>query len=205
MGNTAQISNSRIEEISLISFKRRSKFSIIIKANGHSRRKRRENEIKQIIDEAIEKQKFIEIDYQDFFNKITKKRRVFPLRIENQSGQIYLESIDLELNESRSFRFDRIIAVKTKDRIDVKASIEHLPKQGKVTLTFANWQLKIPPKIEWKILTQNQDKVTVEIDYYDLDYVVEILLKLSSDFRIDCLEVEKKYIKKQTNKDILIS
>ena len=155
------------------------------------------NEIKQIIDEAIEKQKFIEIEYQDFFNKITKERRVFPLRIENQSGQIYLESIDLELNESRSFRFDRIIAVKTKDRIDVKASIEHLPKQGKVTLTFANWQLKILPKIEWKILTQNRDNVTVEIDYYDLDYVVEILLKLSSDFRIDCLEVEKEYIKKQ--------
>jgi predicted DNA-binding transcriptional regulator YafY len=141
---------------------------------------------KRIIGSSIEKQKQILIHYVDSNLRLTSERSVSPIEISSIDSKEYLYAMDNQNKKGRSFRLDRIVKV---EATEVDSFILNIAEEDsvseKIVVKSKSWNasnivdLNIPYSL-------SGEEMSIELDLYDADYLLEILLRLDAYAKVEC-------------------
>ena len=154
---------------------------------------------KNRINEAITNRKQLIIHYVDSNLKLTSERSITPIEIKALDSKEYLTALDKNSSQKRSFRLDRIIEV-------ALVPLDGLPQdiaqndiyREKISLRTKSWNasnfldLNIP-------YTISGDKLQIEMDLIDPEFLLEIILRLDIKAEIVCSKKMKSNLQKMLN------
>lgn len=143
---------------------------------------------KNIIKEAIVKGKQIVIHYVDSNLNLTSERSITPIEITQINSKEYLTAIDNNSRKRRTFRLDRIIkvAIIPINALQLETSQSETNSE-KITINAGSWNasnimdLNIP-------YTVSGDKLKIEMEIIEPQFLLDIILRLDTDIEIDCSE-----------------
>ena len=160
---------------------------------------------RDLVKEAIMKGHQLLIHYVDSSLRLSSERLITPLEITGLDAKEYLTAIDANNNLRKSFRLDRIVSI---DVIQVKGSqvefTQNVAYVDKVILRTKSWNVSniLDMNIPYSI---SGDELIVEMNLIDSEYLLEIILRLDKNVKIDCSKDTKdKLIKLLTNRLELI-
>ena len=160
---------------------------------------------RDLVKEAIMKGHQLLIHYVDSSLRLSSERLITPLEITGLDAKEYLTAIDTNNNLRKSFRLDRIVSI---DVIQVKGSqvefTQNVAYVDKVILRTKSWNVSniLDMNIPYSI---SGDELIIEMNLIDTEYLLEIILRLDKNVKIDCSKDTKdKLIKLLTNRLELI-
>ena len=151
---------------------------------------------RDLVKEAISKGNQLRIHYVDSSLKLTTERLITPVEITGLDAKEYLTAIDINSNQRKSFRIDRIVKVV---EIPMKSSQTEQPRieavVEKIILRTKSWNASniLDMNIPFSI---SGDEMIIEMNLLDSDYLLEIILRLDRNIQITCSNETKDRLSK---------
>ena len=150
---------------------------------------------KNRINDSIARGKQILIHYVDSNLNLTSERSITPIEITALNSKEYLTAIDNNSKQKRTFRLDRIIEVDLIPINGLQINIGQSDTQGeKVKIFTSSWNASsiFDLNIPYTVLG---DQLIIEIELIEPQFLMEIILRLDTDIKIDCSEYLKNQLK----------
>jgi proteasome accessory factor C len=174
-----------------------TKLTKLIETDVANENRQKEYSLKRdLVKKAISKGNQLRIHYVDSSLKLTTERLITPVEITGLDAKEYLTAIDINSNQRKSFRLDRIIKVVD---VPMKSSQVESPQLDnvveKITLRTKSWNasnirdMNIPFSI-------SGDEMIIEMNLLDSDYLLEIILRLDRNIQITCSNETKDRLSK---------
>jgi predicted DNA-binding transcriptional regulator YafY len=144
------------------------------------------NHNKQVISESISSDKEVLINYINSNFGTSTQRRVKPLTIYSIEGNEYFDALAIENGSRKTFRFDRLVSVETSsDKIIIEQPLPEQRAISRVRISSPAWNLS--RILDLGLTTQIIDeRLIIEMDIYDEDYLLDLILRLGLDTQIEC-------------------
>jgi predicted DNA-binding transcriptional regulator YafY len=164
-----------------------TKLTKLIESDVADENRQKEYSLKRdLVKEAISKGYQLRINYVDSGFKISTERLITPVEIKGLDAKEYLTAIDINSNQRKSFRIDRIVKVV---EIPMKSSQTEQPRieavVEKIILRTKSWNASniLDMNIPFSI---SGDEMIIEMNLLDSDYLLEIILRLDRNIQITC-------------------
>ena len=164
-----------------------TKLTKLIESDVADENRQKEYSLKRdLVKEAISNGNQLRIHYVDSSLKLTTERLITPVEITGLDAKEYLTAIDINSNQRKSFRIDRIVKVV---EIPMKSSQTEQPRieavVEKIILRTKSWNASniIDMNIPFSI---SGDEMIIEMNLLDSDYLLEIILRLDRNIQITC-------------------
>ena len=164
-----------------------TKLTKLIESDVANENRHKEYSLKRdLVKEAISKGYQLRIHYVDSSFKLTTERLITPVEITGLDAKEYLTAIDINSNQRKSFRIDRIVKVV---EIPIKSTKTEQPLieavVEKIILRTKSWNASniIDMNIPFSI---SGDEMIIEMNLLDSDYLLEIILRLDRNIQITC-------------------
>ena len=174
-----------------------TKLTKLIESDVADENRQKEYSLKRdLVKEAISKGNQLRIHYVDSSLKLTTERLITPVEITGLDAKEYLTAIDINSNQRKSFRIDRIVKVV---EIPMKSSQTEQPQieavVEKIILRTKSWNASniIDMNIPFSI---SGDEMIIEMNLLDSDYLLEIILRLDRNIQITCSNETKDRLRK---------
>lgn len=174
-----------------------TKLTKLIESDVANENRQKEYSLKRdLVKEVISKGNQLRIHYVDSSLKLTTERLITPVEITGLDAKEYLTAIDINSNQRKSFRLDRIVKV---IEIPMKSSQVESPQLDavveKITLRTKSWNASniLDMNIPFSI---SGDEMIIEMNLIDSDYLLEILLRLDRNIQITCSRETKNRLSK---------
>ena len=156
--------------------------------NNHIAKMRVSNMIlnKQVISESIAGDNEVLINYINSNFGTSTQRRVKPLTIYSIEGNEYFDALTNENGSRKTFRFDRLVSVEAaSDKIITEKPLSEQRNISKVKISSPAWNLS--RILDLGLTTQIIDeRLIIEMDIYDEDYLLDLIIRLGLDTQIEC-------------------
>lgn len=161
------------------------------------------DEITNIVSKSLEEKQLILIDYIDGRNNVKEKIKIKPISIEDYGNFKYLKGVDLQFNISKSYRFDRILAVATTNKKFDHSNDSFAEKTNmELSMIVPYWKKNILDKMNIDNIKINNSYLEFDMPFYDLSYVKTLIYTLGKGIQLNVDSVIKKNILAQINQDI---
>jgi proteasome accessory factor C len=174
-----------------------TKLTKLIESDVANENRQKEYSLKKdLVKEVISKGNQLRIHYVDSSLKLTTERLITPVEITGLDAKEYLTAIDINSNQRKSFRLDRIIKIVD---VPMKSSQLESPQLDavveKITLRTKSWNASniLDMNIPFSI---SGDEMIIEMNLIDSDYLLEILLRLDRNIQITCSRETKNRLSK---------
>lgn len=174
-----------------------TKLTKLIESDVADENRQKEYSLKRdLVKEAISKGNQLRIHYVDSSLKLTTERLITPVEITGLDAKEYLTAIDINSNQRKSFRIDRIVEVVG---IPIKSTQTEQPQieavVEKIILRTKSWNASniIDMNIPFSI---SGDEMIIEMNLLDSDYLLEIILRLDRNIQITCSNETKDRLRK---------
>jgi len=174
-----------------------TKLTKLIESDDANENRHKEYSLKRdLVKEAISKGYQLRIHYVDSSLKLTTERLITPVEITGLDAKEYLTAIDINSNQRKSFRIDRIVEVV---EIPIKSTQTDQPQieavVEKIILRTKSWNASniIDMNIPFSI---SGDEMIIEMNLLDSDYLLEIILRLDRNIQITCSNETKDRLRK---------
>lgn len=174
-----------------------TKLTKLIESDDANENRHKEYSLKRdLVKEAISKGNQLRIHYVDSSLKLTTERLITPVEITGLDAKEYLTAIDINSNQRKSFRIDRIVEVV---EIPIKSTQTEQPQieavVEKIILRTKSWNASniIDMNIPFSI---SGDEMIIEMNLLDSDYLLEIILRLDRNIQITCSNETKDRLRK---------
>lgn len=174
-----------------------TKLTKLIESDVANENRQKEYSLKRdLVKEAISKGNQLRIHYVDSSLKLTTERLITPVEITGLDAKEYLTAIDINSNQRKSFRIDRIVEVV---EIPIKSTQTEQPQieavVEKIILRTKSWNASniIDMNIPFSI---SGDEMIIEMNLLDSDYLLEIILRLDRNIQITCSNETKDRLRK---------
>ena len=174
-----------------------TKLTKLIESDVANENRQKEYSLKKdLVKEVISKGNQLRIHYVDSSLKLTTERLITPVEITGLDAKEYLTAIDINSNQRKSFRLDRIIKIVD---VPMKSSQVESPQLDavveKITLRTKSWNASniLDMNIPFSI---SGDEMIIEMNLIDSDYLLEILLRLDRNIQITCSRETKNRLSK---------
>jgi proteasome accessory factor C len=174
-----------------------TKLTKLIESDVANENRQKEYSLKRdLVKEAISKGNQLRIHYVDSSLKLTTERLITPVEITGLDAKEYLTAIDINSNQRKSFRIDRIVEVVG---IPIKSTQTEQPQieavVEKIILRTKSWNASniIDMNIPFSI---SGDEMIIEMNLLDSDYLLEIILRLDRNIQITCSNETKDRLRK---------
>ena len=174
-----------------------TKLTKLIESDVANENRQKEYSLKKdLVKEVISKGNQLRIHYVDSSLKLTTERLITPVEITGLDAKEYLTAIDINSNQRKSFRLDRVVKV---IEIPMKSSQVESPQLDavveKITLRTKSWNASniLDMNIPFSI---SGDEMIIEMNLLDSDYLLEILLRLDRNIQITCSRETKNRLSK---------
>ena len=164
-----------------------TKLTKLIETDVANENRHKEYSLKRdLVKEAISNGNQLRIHYVDSSLKLTTERLITPVEITGLDAKEYLTAIDINSNQRKSFRLDRIVKV---IEIPMKSSQTEQPRieavVEKIILRTKSWNASniLDMNIPFSI---SGDEMIIEMNLLDSDYLLEIILRLDRNIQITC-------------------
>jgi len=164
-----------------------TKLTKLIETDVSNENRHKEYSLKRdLVKEAISNGNQLRIHYVDSSLKLTTERLITPVEITGLDAKEYLTAIDINSNQRKSFRLDRIVKV---IEIPMKSSQTEQPRIDavveKIILRTKSWNASniLDMNIPFSI---SGDEMVIEMNLLDSDYLLEIILRLDRNIQITC-------------------
>jgi predicted DNA-binding transcriptional regulator YafY len=164
-----------------------TKLTKLIESDVADENRQKEYSLKRdLVKEAISNGNQLRIHYVDSSLKLTTERLITPVEITGLDAKEYLTAIDINSNQRKSFRIDRIVKVV---EIPIKSTKTEQPLieavVEKIILRTKSWNASniIDMNIPFSI---SGDEMIIEMNLLDSDYLLEIILRLDRNIQITC-------------------
>lgn len=164
-----------------------TKLTKLIETDVANENRHKEYSLKRdLVKEAISNGNQLRIHYVDSSLKLTTERLITPVEITGLDAKEYLTAIDINSNQRKSFRLDRIVKV---IEIPMKSSQTEQPRieavVEKIILRTKSWNASniLDMNIPFSI---SGDEMVIEMNLLDSDYLLEIILRLDRNIQITC-------------------
>jgi len=164
-----------------------TKLTKLIESDVANENRHKEYSLKRdLVKEAISNGNQLRIHYVDSSLKLTTERLITPVEITGLDAKEYLTAIDINSNQRKSFRLDRIVKV---IEIPMKSSQTEQPRieavVEKIILRTKSWNASniLDMNIPFSI---SGDEMIIEMNLLDSDYLLEIILRLDRNIQITC-------------------
>ena len=174
-----------------------TKLTKLIESDVANENRQKEYSLKRdLVKEAISKGNQLRIHYVDSSLKLTTERLITPVEITGLDAKEYLTAIDINSNQRKSFRIDRIVEVveipiefTQTEQPQIEAVVE------KIILRTKSWNASniIDMNIPFSI---SGDEMIIEMNLLDSDYLLEIILRLDRNIQITCSNETKDRLRK---------
>jgi proteasome accessory factor C len=174
-----------------------TKLTKLIESDDANENRHKEYSLKRdLVKEAISKGYQLRIHYVDSSLKLTTERLITPVEITGLDAKEYLTAIDINSNQRKSFRIDRIVEVveipiefTQTEQPQIEAVVE------KIILRTKSWNASniIDMNIPFSI---SGDEMIIEMNLLDSDYLLEIILRLDRNIQITCSNETKDRLRK---------
>jgi len=169
-----------------------TKLTKLIESDAANENRHKEYSVKRdLVKEAISKGYQLRIHYVDSSLKLTTERLITPVEITGLDAKEYLTAIDINSNQRKSFRIDRIVKVV---EIPIKSTQTEQPQieavVEKIIMRTKSWNASniIDMNIPFSI---SGDEMIIEMNLLDSDYLLEIILRLDRNIQITCSKETK--------------
>ena len=156
--------------------------------NNHIAKMRVSNMIlnKQVISESIAGDNEVLINYINSNFGTSTQRRVKPLTIYSIEGNEYFDALTNENGSRKTFRFDRLVSVEAaSDKIITEKPLSEQRDTSRVKISSPAWNLS--RILDLGLTTQIIDeRLIIEMDIYDEDYLLDLIIRLGLDTQIEC-------------------
>ena len=141
---------------------------------------------KQVISESISGDNEVLINYINSNFGTSTQRRVKPLTIYSIEGNEYFDALTNENGSRKTFRFDRLVSVEAaSDKIITEKHLSEQRNISKVKISSPAWNLS--RILDLGLTTQIIDeRLIIEMDIYDEDYLLDLIIRLGLDTQIEC-------------------
>ena len=141
---------------------------------------------KQVISGSISGNNEVLIDYINSNFGTSTQRRVKPLTIYSIEGNEYFDALTNENGSRKTFRFDRLVSVEAaSDKIITEKPLSEQRNISKVKISSPAWNLS--RILDLGLTTQIIDeRLIIEMDIYDEDYLLDLIIRLGLDTQIEC-------------------
>ena len=141
---------------------------------------------KQVISESISGDNEVLINYINSNFGTSTQRRVKPLTIYSIEGNEYFDALTNENGSRKTFRFDRLVSVEAaSDKIITEKPLSEQRNISKVKISSPAWNLS--RILDLGLTTQIIDeRLIIEMDIYDEDYLLDLIIRLGLDTQIEC-------------------
>ena len=190
--NLGEMSKDRHELIDV-----ETKLTKLIESDASNENRHKEYSVKRdLVKEAISKGYQLRIHYVDSSFKLSTERLIAPVEITGLDAKEYLTAIDINSNQRKSFRIDRIVEVveipiefTQTEQPQIEAVVE------KIILRTKSWNASniIDMNIPFSI---SGDEMMIEMNLLDSDYLLEIILRLDRNIQITCSNETKDRLRK---------
>jgi proteasome accessory factor C len=174
-----------------------TKLTKLIESDVANENRQKEYSLKRdLVKEAISKGNQLRIHYVDSSLKLTTERLITPVEITGLDAKEYLTAIDINSNQRKSFRIDRIVEVV---EIPINSTQTEQPQieavVEKIILRTKSWNASniIDMNIPFSI---SGDEMIIEMNLLDSDYLLEIILRLDRNIQITCSNETKDRLRK---------
>jgi len=164
-----------------------TKLTKLIESDVADENRQKEYSLKRdLVKEAISNGNQLRIHYVDSSLKLTTERLITPVEITGLDAKEYLTAIDINSNQRKSFRIDRIVKVV---EIPIKSTKTEQPRieavVEKIILRTKSWNASniLDMNIPFSI---SGDEMIIEMNLLDSDYLLEIILRLDRNIQITC-------------------
>ena len=164
-----------------------TKLTKLIESDVADENRQKEYSLKRdLVKEAISNGNQLRIHYVDSSLKLTTERLITPVEITGLDAKEYLTAIDINSNQRKSFRIDRIVKVV---EIPIKSTKTEQPLIDavveKIILRTKSWNASniLDMNIPFSI---SGDEMIIEMNLLDSDYLLEIILRLDRNIQITC-------------------
>jgi predicted DNA-binding transcriptional regulator YafY len=151
-----------------------------------------DSEVARVVSRAIADRKVLEIEYYKEVEDEFTTRRIEPYHLLNGQEGWYVHSFDLEREDSRSFRLDRMRSATVTDetfdpRPGIEPPVEGWPRTGEVPASRAARVWISPERARWaredrRVVGELRDgSVVVELHYAGNDWLAREILKEAGD------------------------
>ena len=151
---------------------------------------------RDLVREAISKGNQLRIHYVDSSLKLTTERLITPVEITGLDAKEYLTAIDINSNQRKSFRLDRIVKVVVVPMNSSQVEMPQLDAVGeKISLRTKSWNASniLDMNIPFSI---SGDELIIEMNLLDTDYLLDIILRLDNNIYIRCSNETKDRLRK---------
>ncbi len=141
---------------------------------------------KQVISGSISGDNEVLIDYINSNFGTSTQRRVKPLTLYSIEGNEYFDALTNENGSRKTFRFDRLVSVEAaSDKIITKKPLSEQRDISRVKISSPAWNLS--RILDLGLTTQIIDeRLIIEMDIYDEDYLLDLIIRLGLDTQIEC-------------------
>ena len=141
---------------------------------------------KQVISESISGDNEVLINYINSNFGTSTQRRVKPLTIYSIEGNEYFDALTNENGSRKTFRFDRLVSVEAaSDKIITEKPLSEQRNISRVKISSPAWNLS--RILDLGLTTQIIDeRLIIEMDIYDEDYLLDLIIRLGLDTQIEC-------------------
>jgi proteasome accessory factor C len=174
-----------------------TKLTKLIESDDANENRHKEYSLKRdLVKEAISNGNQLRIHYVDSSLKLTTERLITPVEITGLDAKEYLTAIDINSNQRKSFRIDRIVKVV---EIPIKSTKTEQPLieavVEKIILRTKSWNASniLDMNIPFSI---SGDEMIIEMNLLDSDYLLEIILRLDRNIQITCSNETKDRLSK---------
>ena len=174
-----------------------TKLTKLIESDVANENRQKEYSLKRdLVKVAISKGNQLRIHYVDSSLKLTTERLITPVEITGLDAKEYLTAVDINSNQRKSFRIDRIVKVV---EIPIKSTQTEQPLieaiVEKIILRTKSWNASniIDMNIPFSI---SGDEMIIEMNLLDSDYLLEIILRLDRNIQITCSNETKDRLSK---------
>jgi predicted DNA-binding transcriptional regulator YafY len=174
-----------------------TKLTKLIESDVADENRQKEYSLKRdLVKEAISNGNQLRIQYVDSSLKLTTERLITPVEITGIDAKEYLTAIDINSNQRKSFRIDRIVKVV---EIPIKSTKTEQPLieavVEKIILRTKSWNASniIDMNIPFSI---SGVEMIIEMNLLDSDYLLEIILRLDRNIQITCSNETKDRLSK---------
>lgn len=141
---------------------------------------------KQVVSESISGDNEVLINYINSNFGTSTQRRVKPLTIYSIEGNEYFDALTNENGSRKTFRFDRLVSVEAaSDKIITEKPLSEQRDKSRVKISSPAWNLS--RILDLGLTTQIIDeRLIIEMDIYDEDYLLDLIIRLGLDTQIEC-------------------
>jgi len=150
------------------------------------------NNFKNQLEASLKNNYAVEIDYVNSVLGVSSKRVVQVTKLYNSEGNDYFDAIDSKSGKVKIFRIDRIVTLRELDQELIKTiPVKSDSNSFKVKITTKPWFTSRIASLGLKHQIID-NLLVIEMEFYDEKFLLDLLLRLDAEAKIESSEKVKK-------------